>query len=348
MDTHIMRTREIRIIYVDSHHLKHDGKGCPLKKGACPYFDEHKNDQGIAGMLMHDGSCPLKDKCPFYVAVKNGVPVDLSGEKCPLAKKCPYYAEVKTKGKLDDCPLEKDFLKDFAHGGHAHHGGSLDSHNAENCPYLKKQKGSQTKNCPLKDKCPYVGTHHVKHDGTGCPLQKGGCPYYKEHAEDANLADVLVEADGEGCPLKDSCPYYDAVKDGKKVDISGSDCPLAEKCPYYETIKENGVPADCPLEKSCPRNLLPSAPGSMLIIFFLVGLIDFKKDFEHGGHAHHAKGDEAKKWYFQLKLRSVAKLIMSSPYLGKSRNAHGGSGSAVDEEAEAEAEAESLGDHDEL
>ncbi|KAJ3229952.1 hypothetical protein HDU81_004909 [Chytriomyces hyalinus] len=92
--------------YVDNHHTEH-GKGCPLQKGGCPYFDEHKRDKDVADVLLHDGGCPLKEKCPYYEDMKSGKKVDFSGNKCPLAEKCPYYKEVKEGGVSPDCPLEK-------------------------------------------------------------------------------------------------------------------------------------------------------------------------------------------------------------------------------------------------
>ncbi|KAI9332839.1 hypothetical protein BDR26DRAFT_869022 [Obelidium mucronatum] len=125
--------------YVSDHHVEHTGEGCPLKKGACPYYTEHAKDKDIADLLQHEGGCPLKTKCPYYKALKNGEKVDLSGTKCPLAEKCPYYKEVKDHGAAD-CPLEKYFKKDFEKGGHAHHGGKHDSHQAKDCPYIKNHK----------------------------------------------------------------------------------------------------------------------------------------------------------------------------------------------------------------
>ncbi|KAJ3228761.1 hypothetical protein HDU78_009585, partial [Chytriomyces hyalinus] len=120
--------------YVDKHHAKH-GEGCPLEKGGCPYYSEHKDDKDIAKMLSHEGGCPLKEKCPYYEDMKSGKKVDFSGNKCPLAEKCPYYKEVK----------QGDFKKDFEKGGHAHHGGKGDSHDSKDCPYLKKHAKASEK-----------------------------------------------------------------------------------------------------------------------------------------------------------------------------------------------------------
>ncbi|KAJ3213475.1 hypothetical protein HDU67_002856 [Dinochytrium kinnereticum] len=135
-------------------------------------------------------------------------------------------------------------------------------------------EAAEKKGCPLAGKCPYVKDHHkdVKEgEGEGCPLKKGGCPYYDQHKGDGSMADMLT-AKGSKCPLSGKCPYYDDIKAGKEINLEGSNCPLAEKCPYYKEIKEKGGKiTDCPLEKACPH---------------------FKKDFEKGGHAHHGvKGD---------------------------------------------------------
>ncbi|KAJ3249813.1 hypothetical protein HDU77_007421 [Chytriomyces hyalinus] len=242
--------------YVDEHHAKH-GEGCPLEKGGCPYYSEHKDDKDVGKMLSHEGGCPLKEKCPYYEDVKSGKKIDLTGSNCPLSEKCPYYKEVKDGGDVG-CPMTKDLNKDIEKTG-----------DVKKCPYHAKKDadaGEQKKSaCPLHGKCPYVDNHHSEH-GKGCPLQKGGCPYFNEHKGDKNVADVLSHHGG--CPLKEKCPYYEDMKSGKKVDFSGNKCPLAEKCPYYKEVKEGGVSPDCPLEKY------------------------FKKDFEKGGHAHHGgKGD---------------------------------------------------------
>ncbi|ORY53803.1 hypothetical protein BCR33DRAFT_779128 [Rhizoclosmatium globosum] len=127
--------------YATEHHAAHDGSGCPLKKGGCPYYNEHAKDGDVADMLQHEGGCPLKEKCPYYEAIKNGEKVDFTGTKCPLAEKCPYYKEVKGHGPSADCPLEKScphFKKDFEKGGHAHHGGKHDSHDAKDWFVLSK------------------------------------------------------------------------------------------------------------------------------------------------------------------------------------------------------------------
>ncbi|KAJ3318760.1 hypothetical protein HDU76_000738 [Blyttiomyces sp. JEL0837] len=128
--------------------------------------------------------------------------------------------------------------------------------------------------CPLYEKCPYVKNHADKeyHHGDGCPLQKGGCPYYDEHAKDSALIDLVTEKSHK-CPLSGKCKFYDDVKEGKKVDLSASACPLGGKCPYYDEVKKEGEKAyDCPLEAACPH---------------------FKKDFaKKNGHAHHATGTD--------------------------------------------------------
>ncbi|KAJ3229464.1 hypothetical protein HDU78_009008, partial [Chytriomyces hyalinus] len=57
----------------------------------------------------------------------------------------------------------------------------------------------------MKGKCPYADKHgSANEDGSaGCPLKDGGCPYYNDHAGDKELTI------GDGCPLKDKCPYYE-------------------------------------------------------------------------------------------------------------------------------------------
>ncbi|TPX68681.1 hypothetical protein CcCBS67573_g07085 [Chytriomyces confervae] len=270
--------------YVDEHHAKH-GEGCPLEKGGCPYYSEHKDDKDVGKMLTHEGGCPLKEKCPYYEDVKSGKKIDLTGSNCPLSEKCPYYKEVKDGGDVG-CPMTKgcprmtcSFVQPDTRSKsliqlsfHANLDLNKDiekTGDVKKCPYHAKKDadaGEQKKSaCPLHGKCPYVDNHHSEH-GKGCPLQNGGCPYFNEHKGDKSIADVLSH-DG-GCPLKEKCPYYEDMKSGKKVDFSGNKCPLAEKCPYYKEVKEGGVSPDCPLEKY------------------------FKKDFEKGGHAHHGgKGD---------------------------------------------------------
>ncbi|KAJ3012743.1 UNVERIFIED_CONTAM: hypothetical protein HDU68_001045 [Siphonaria sp. JEL0065] len=239
--------------YLKSHKTRDDGKDETAEKASCPYADKHKECPYYKEHAGQDGGCPLKDGgCPYYKDVKSGRDIKLSEDD---AEKCPYYKEAKEAKK---CPhLNKD--------------ASAGAEPSKECPYLKKQESvssdvevAPAKECPLKGKCPYVGNHHVKHSGEGCPLKKGGCPYYSEHANDGDVVDLLQHEGG--CPLKEKCPYYDAIKKGEKVDLSGQKCPLAEKCPYYKDVKDHGA-ADCPLEKGCPH---------------------FKKDFEKGGHAHHA------------------------------------------------------------
>ncbi|KAJ3059126.1 hypothetical protein HDU98_004883 [Podochytrium sp. JEL0797] len=168
-------------------------------------------------------------------------------------------------------------------------GDSASSAPPAECPYKKSAgsvqdvldlgtEGVGAVKSPLKHKCPYVDEHHVAHDGKGCPLKNGGCPYFSEHKGDKNIADML-EHEG-GCPLKEKCPYYEAIKNGEKVDLSGHACPLADKCPYYKEVKDHGGVGGCPLEKKCPH---------------------FKKDFEAGQHAHHSTdgsdSHHAKDWY---------------------------------------------------
>ncbi|KAJ3284856.1 hypothetical protein HDU79_007822 [Rhizoclosmatium sp. JEL0117] len=150
--------------YATEHHAAHDGSGCPLKKGGCPYYNEHAKDGDVADMLQHEGGCPLKEKCPYYEAIKNGEKVDFTGTKCPLAEKCPYYKEVKGHGPSADCPLEKScphFKKDFEKGGHAHHGGKHDSHDAKDWfvfskDYLTKQPNNTSYYSP------YLKNHKTK------------------------------------------------------------------------------------------------------------------------------------------------------------------------------------------
>ncbi|KAI9356587.1 hypothetical protein DFJ73DRAFT_823270 [Zopfochytrium polystomum] len=118
------------------------GSGCPLQNGGCPYYDAHKDDHSLLDIVTEDDhKCPLSGKCKFFDDMKTGSKVNLSGENCPLAEKCPYYKEIKS-GDATSCPLEKacpHFSKDFAKGGHGHHGKAGDSHDARECPHLKRQ-----------------------------------------------------------------------------------------------------------------------------------------------------------------------------------------------------------------
>ncbi|KAJ3417505.1 hypothetical protein HDV05_003369 [Chytridiales sp. JEL 0842] len=157
--------------------------------------------------------------------------------------------------------------------------------------YADMKKGGS--GCPLAGKCPYVKEHAVDAKGEGCPLQKGGCPYYEKHKGDKEIGDTITEEDSH-CPLSGKCKFYDEMKAGKDLsDIKwdGAACPLKDKCPYYKKLVESGgKTADCPLEKGCPH---------------------FKKDFEKGGHAHHAKvGDSHSKedcpYYKKIKEKEAA------------------------------------------
>ncbi|KAI9015174.1 hypothetical protein BC832DRAFT_528119, partial [Gaertneriomyces semiglobifer] len=132
-------------------------EGCPLRKGGCPYYDQHKQDKGIVGALTTENDdCPLAHKCKFYQDVKEGKvdQVDFSKSNCPLAEKCPYYEEIKKSGAKGaaDCPVihacphfsKKDIETQPHKGGHAHG----HSHEGKKCPYLAKQKAdnAQVKN----------------------------------------------------------------------------------------------------------------------------------------------------------------------------------------------------------
>ncbi|KAJ3146537.1 hypothetical protein HDU89_006222 [Geranomyces variabilis] len=126
-------------------------KGCPLKSGGCPYYDQHKHDHNVEDVVVAEsGECPLAHKCKWYQDVKDGKAKDVDFDKtdCPLAGKCPYYEEMKKNGSAGaaDCPVlhacPHFSRKDIETAPHPHGYPHGHAHDHNKCPHLKAQKAA--------------------------------------------------------------------------------------------------------------------------------------------------------------------------------------------------------------